>query len=386
MTVETFAILCALAYGLVIGSFANVCIYRLPRGESVVSPRSRCPSCGAAIAAHDNVPVVSWLLLGARCRTCKAPIPLRYPAIELLVGLLFAANVGLHGPGLAALAGCVLGAAAVILAVTDFEYRVLPDQVTLPVLALGLLLALARDLVQRPSSWLAGALSGAVAGAALGALLLLAVRWAYWRLRHVEGMGAGDVTMIAMAGAFVGPAGVLLVLFVASAAGALVGGAAEAARHAAWRLALRRVRSGAIRPRDLALRAGLLVGDDGTVLAASRRWLGLPGAAPEGSPLSSSGPVARPLLAAVRLARRRAARALGTDLPRVPVEEPDGLYFRMLAVHAQRVEGGLLVLVGRADIPFGVFLAVGSLLVHAFGRDLVGAVLAGASTRGGPLP
>ena len=134
------------ALGAILGSFANVCIHRLPKGESVVSPRSRCPACLTPIAARDNIPVLSWLLLRGRCRACRAPISPRYPLVEALVGAIFFAAAFLHGLGPVSLAGALLATAAVILAATDLEARVLPDEVTFGVLALGLVLAAWRDV------------------------------------------------------------------------------------------------------------------------------------------------------------------------------------------------------------------------------------------------
>ena len=119
------------ATGAIVGSFANVCIHRLPRGASVVQPGSRCPACGAPIAFYDNVPVVSWLVLGGRCRRCRAPISARYPLVETLVALLFLAAGFLYGPTLVAASAALLAGACVILAATDLEARTLPDEVTL---------------------------------------------------------------------------------------------------------------------------------------------------------------------------------------------------------------------------------------------------------------
>ena len=386
MAPEAVYVVFALGFGLLTGSFANVCIHRLPLGESVVTPRSRCPGCRTPIAARDNVPVLSWLLLRARCRTCGAPISARYPAIELLVGALFAATVALHGPGLPAVAGCVLSGAAVVLSMTDLEHRILPDEITLGALVLGVGLALARDVAAPPPRWTASVLAESAAGAAFGAAILLAVRWAYQRLQGIEGMGEGDVTTIAMAGAFVGPAGVLLLLFLASAAGALVGGGTGLVRRLRWTLARRRVRADAASAGREAASAGLLVAPDGSVAQASERWLEIPGAAPPGQPVGSSGPVARPVAAFVRLARRRARAGLPTEVGRVPVEETEGTFFRMLALRAEPTPAGLLVLVGRADIPFGVFLAASSVAVHAVGRRLLGLLFGGDAPLGPLLP
>ena len=137
------------ATGAIVGSFANVCIHRLPRGDSVVHPGSHCPACGAPIAFYDNVPVVSWLVLRGRCRRCGAPIDTRYPAVEMLVALLFLAAGLLYGPTLVAASAALLGAGCVILAATDLEARTLPDEVTFGTLGCGLLLAALRDRAAR---------------------------------------------------------------------------------------------------------------------------------------------------------------------------------------------------------------------------------------------
>ncbi len=133
------------ATGAIVGSFANVCIHRLPRGASVVHPGSHCPACGAPIAFYDNVPVVSWLVLRGRCRRCGAPIDIRYPVVEMLVALLFLAAGLLYGPTLVAASAALLSAACVILAATDLEARTLPDEVTFSTLGCGVLLAALRD-------------------------------------------------------------------------------------------------------------------------------------------------------------------------------------------------------------------------------------------------
>jgi leader peptidase (prepilin peptidase)/N-methyltransferase len=128
----------ALLLGLVVGSFANVCIHRLPRRESVVSPPSRCPSCGSLIRARDNVPLVSWLLLHGRCRACRAPISPRYPAVEAANGLLWLALAALRGPGAQTFVTMALVTALLVLSFIDFDHQLLPDVVTLPGIVAGL--------------------------------------------------------------------------------------------------------------------------------------------------------------------------------------------------------------------------------------------------------
>jgi leader peptidase (prepilin peptidase)/N-methyltransferase len=378
------------ALGAIVGSFANVCIHRLPRGESVVTPRSRCPGCGTPIAARDNVPVLSWLLLRGRCRSCRTPISPRYPLVEALVGTLFVVAALHHGLGPAAAAGALLGTAAVILAATDLEARVLPDEVTLGVLVLGLLLSAWRDLpavrAEGPGAF-SGHLLPALAGAAFGAALVWGVGAAYRLVRGAEGMGLGDVKMIAMIGAFVGPVGVLLTLFVASAVGTVVAGLPALLRTVAWRAAFASARLSAARAREEATRRGLLVGNDGRILDTGPRWKEIPGAPPEGARLSPTGPVARPAAAFARLALRRATAGKPTSFGRLAVEDGTGDFFRVLAARGEAVPGGVLVLLSRVDVPFGVFLATASVVVLEWGGAAIDLLLAGLSVPGrGLLP
>ncbi len=350
---EVAADLFVAALGAVVGSFSNVCIHRLPRGESVVSPPSHCPSCGASVRPYDNVPILAWLWLSGRCRDCRVPIPVRYPLVEAGVAALFLASRWLFGFTLAAAAGAVLATAAVILAATDLEHRVLPDEVTLGGAALGLSLAALRGFQPFLES---------VLGAAAGAGVLFLIRIAYRAVRGAEGMGLGDVKMAAMVGAFSGGAGVLLTFLFASAAGALFGLLSTLVREADWAMA-RRLRG--IRG------SGLVVGADGKVRYASARWLAIPSAAPVGANPRNSGPAARPVVALLRLARIRRGRGLETtSCGRLVLEE--GEFFRVLAVRVEPSgDGESLVLLWRVDIPFGVFLAAGSLLAFALGRPLL---------------
>jgi leader peptidase (prepilin peptidase)/N-methyltransferase len=200
--------------GLIVGSYLNVVVHRLPHQQSTVLPRSRCPKCGAAIRALDNLPVVSWLLLGGRCRDCRAPISARYPLIELLTGLFFAGAVARFGVTASAAGAALFCAALVALAAIDIEHFLLPDKITLPGLAVALAL-------QPLLAW--GSLSGALQGALLGAGVLLVMAGLWELLRGVEGMGLGDVKMLAMIGAFLGVHGVVVTLVFASLAGSVVG-------------------------------------------------------------------------------------------------------------------------------------------------------------------
>ncbi len=200
---EAVPLVFAAAAGAIAGSFANVCIHRLPRGESVVHPPSRCPKCGTRVAWYDNVPVLSWFVLRGRCRACRAPISPRYPLVEAAGAGIFAGAVLLWGPTAVAAGGALLALASLILVATDLETRTLPDEVTLGTLVLGLVVAAVRDRAAAGTGvpLLAGHghLVEAVLGAAVGAAFLELVRRAYLALRGQEGMGGGDVKMLAMA-------------------------------------------------------------------------------------------------------------------------------------------------------------------------------------------
>lgn len=207
-------VLLVFAFGLLIGSFLNVCIARLPEGESVVAPASRCPSCRQPIAWFDNVPVVSYLVLGGRCRRCKAAIGARYPLVELSTAGLFALQAWwLPADPLLLAHHLLLTALLVVLFGTDYDVQRLPDVITLP----GILAGLVLSLFTGPGP--GAALAGAVAGGAV----LMAVRWGWKRMTGVDGMGLGDVKMLAMIGAFLGWRQVGVVLFLASLTGAVFG-------------------------------------------------------------------------------------------------------------------------------------------------------------------
>ncbi len=226
------------ALGLAFGSFLNVCIYRLPLGKSVVTPRSACPHCGKAIPLYHNLPVLSWLVLCGKCRECKEPISPRYLVVELLTGLLFLGCYAHFGLSLAMLKCIVLGYLLLGLIFTDAETKLLPDALTLPGLALGIVFSLlvpVNDLATRimpglvslpvsgEVSWRLWSLADSVLGAAIGASFLYGAAAAYLRWRGVEGMGFGDVKLMAMIGAFLGTKLTVLTIFAASLAGSLFG-------------------------------------------------------------------------------------------------------------------------------------------------------------------
>jgi leader peptidase (prepilin peptidase)/N-methyltransferase len=218
-------------FGALLGSFLNVCVYRLPRNESVIHPRSRCPGCGAPIAWYDNVPVLSWLALRARCRRCRTPISVQYPLVETAVALIWAGSVAWQGLSPDALCDAFFVTLLLGIALTDAQYYVIPDIFSLGGAAVGLAVALTPGGL----IWWLG-----FAGAALGYGLLWIVRWAGDFALHrgwiggeelgsvlEEGetptsMGEGDLRMMAMVGAWLGPVGVVLTLFLGALAGSLV--------------------------------------------------------------------------------------------------------------------------------------------------------------------
>jgi leader peptidase (prepilin peptidase)/N-methyltransferase len=205
----------ALVAGLVVGSFANVCIHRLPRGESVVTPRSRCPACGASIGALDNIPVLSYLVLLGRCRRCRARISPRYPAVEAANGLLYLALAARLGQEPHTFVLMAFVTAVLVLGLIDLEHQLLPDVITLPGTAVGVAASFLPDSPITPL--------GSVLAAALGFAALASVNLAYRAARGTDGFGGGDPKMVAMIGAFLGWRGALLTLFVASVLGSLVG-------------------------------------------------------------------------------------------------------------------------------------------------------------------
>ncbi|HXY23537.1 MAG TPA: prepilin peptidase [Candidatus Acidoferrum sp.] len=222
-------------FGIVIGSFLNVCITRIPEEISIISPGSRCPKCGTPIKAYDNVPVFAWLWLRGKCRACGAPISAMYPLVELATGLLFVAAFLEYGLTQATVKWLFFTCLILVLTITDLRVRILPDLVTWPGFAGGLLFSLIvpprngfaailgwRVLHQRLDGKAAGLLDGAL-GAAFGSSLLWGLAVAYRVVRKREGMGMGDVKMMAMVGAFVGLRGTFLTILLGSLLGSVIG-------------------------------------------------------------------------------------------------------------------------------------------------------------------
>ena len=209
-----FGVVIAALVGLLIGSFLNVVAHRLPRDLSLVSPPSHCPSCGARVLAHDNIPVFSWIVLRGRCRSCKARISIRYPAIELANGILWVLAYWRAPSWGDFVSGALLCSASLALLAIDAEFQILPDLITLPGIGIGLGLSFV-SVLRTPA--------GAALGAAIGAGALWLLAFSYEKIAKQEGMGLGDVKMLGMIGAFLGPAGVLVTVLLASLSGSVVG-------------------------------------------------------------------------------------------------------------------------------------------------------------------
>lgn len=199
--------------GAIIGSFANVCILRIPAGDSVVSPRSRCPHCKGTIAAYDNIPLLSWIWLRGRCRHCHAPISFRYFVVELVTALAAVILYEHTGPSFEWVVLFGFVTSLIIVTVIDLDHRIIPDVISLPGIAAGLTLSLRGE---------PGLLSSGI-GVLLGSGLLLGVAWGYALVTGREGMGGGDVKLLGMIGGFLGWPAVPFTLLVSSLAGSITG-------------------------------------------------------------------------------------------------------------------------------------------------------------------
>jgi len=218
---ELFWSVVSFVLGAVIGSFLNVCIWRIPDGKSIVAPASHCPKCGNPVRFYDNIPLVSWIVLRGRCRDCGEPISPRYPLVELLTALLSLAVAWLYGPSLQYLAAFLFAAALVVITFIDLDHQIIPDVISLPGIPVFFLLAW---LVMGVPFW--ESLFGILIGG--GFLYLIAV--GYELLTKREGMGGGDIKLLAMIGAFLGWKSLFFVVFMSSILGALVGVALIASR------------------------------------------------------------------------------------------------------------------------------------------------------------
>jgi leader peptidase (prepilin peptidase)/N-methyltransferase len=235
MAPPTLIAIIVFLFGLIIGSFLNVCILRIPGGKSIVLPASACPKCGAPIRPYDNIPVLSWLMLRGKCRACKTPISPMYPIVELLTGLLFLACFYAFGLTPEALKWAAFAAIMVVLVFTDLRERILPDVVNFTGFGIGLAFSFVTKPIDGTALWIANhmfdfpppapvlSFVDAILGAAVGSGLLWIVSEGYFRLRGREGMGFGDVKMMLMAGAFLGVKRVLLTIFVGAVLGSVLG-------------------------------------------------------------------------------------------------------------------------------------------------------------------
>ncbi|SLM46910.1 Type 4 prepilin-like proteins leader peptide-processing enzyme [Nitrospira japonica] len=200
--------------GCLVGSFLNVCIFRLPRGESIVWPGSHCPACGTPIRSYDNIPVLSYLYLGGRCRACHGEIPPRYPLVEAANAIGYVGILWFFGPGWPAVLYGILFSALLVVVGTDLSHQIIPDAITLPGVVVGLLGA----VTVLPVGWV-----NALLGIIIGGGILWVLAWISPYLFGKEGMGGGDIKLLAMIGAFLGWKPALLTIMIGSLTGSLIG-------------------------------------------------------------------------------------------------------------------------------------------------------------------
>jgi len=201
------------AFGAIVGSFLNVVIYRVPLGKSIVWPASACTKCGRELLWYENVPVASWLVLRGRCRTCATPISFQYPLIEAITAAMFGLAWWYYGPGVLLASRLLFGCALIVLFAIDLEHHLLPNVITLP----GIVVGFALSFFTEPG-WIASLI-----GLLVGGGVLYAIAEGYYRIRHEEGLGMGDVKMLSMIGAFLGWRLTLLTLMLASVSGTIIG-------------------------------------------------------------------------------------------------------------------------------------------------------------------
>jgi leader peptidase (prepilin peptidase)/N-methyltransferase len=223
-----FPLAIAAVFGAIVGSFLNVCIYRLPRGGSIVSPASTCPKCGSALAWFDNVPIFGYLALRGRCRNCGEQISWQYLLVELATAAMFALGWWYYGPGWLLVSRLVFGCALIVLFAIDLEHHLLPNVITLP----GIVVGFAFSFFTEPG-WMAS-----IIGLLFGGGALWGVAEAYYLLRHEEGLGMGDVKMLSMIGAFLGWKLTVVTLLLASLSGSVIGLALIASGRGTMKYAL----------------------------------------------------------------------------------------------------------------------------------------------------
>jgi leader peptidase (prepilin peptidase) / N-methyltransferase len=214
MNLTVLYILGAFVFGLVIGSFLNVCIVRLPEHRSIVHPPSSCPRCGTRIAWYDNIPVISFFILGRKCRSCSLPISWRYPFVEFLSAVLAALLVWRYGPSARFAIYYALVAALIVITFIDIDHQIIPNEISLPGIVIGFL----SSFINPDIGWVSSGIGIIVGGGCL--LLVIGI---YYLVTKREGMGGGDVKLLAMIGAFLGIGGVFVTVLVGSIIGSIVG-------------------------------------------------------------------------------------------------------------------------------------------------------------------
>lgn len=201
-------------FGAIVGSFLNVCIYRIPSEKSIVSPPSHCPSCGERVRPYDNIPLLSWLLLGGKCRFCRARISVRYPLVELLTALLTLFLFREYGFSADFAALFLFSAALVVITFIDLDHQIIPDIISLPGIPLGFAFSFFLPQV----GW-----KNSLIGILVGGGSLLVVAYAYELITKKEGMGGGDIKLLAMMGAFLGWKSIPFIIFISSLLGSVIG-------------------------------------------------------------------------------------------------------------------------------------------------------------------
>jgi leader peptidase (prepilin peptidase)/N-methyltransferase len=233
-TLDTLLYIVSFVVGAIVGSFLNVCVYRLPAGLSVVSPGSRCPKCETPIAWYDNIPMVSWLLLGAKCRNCKTPISWQYPLVEGITAVLFLAVYWQHGLSVATPIYMLLAASMVLVTFVDLTDWTIPNEVTFPGIPIGIVCSLVAMFYPDSGLFVLGAfvpIFNSLLGVLVGGGVLYALDKITLAVLKKRGMGFGDVKLLAMLGAFFGYPGVVLIIMIASLIGSIVGIAMVAAQR-----------------------------------------------------------------------------------------------------------------------------------------------------------
>jgi leader peptidase (prepilin peptidase)/N-methyltransferase len=228
----------AFTFGALVGSFLNVCILRIPNNDSIVSPPSHCPKCKAAIPFYDNVPLLSYLILHGQCRSCSVRISPRYFVVELLTALLALALYDRFGFGFSFFVSFVFVGALIVISFIDLDVRIVPDVISLPGIVVGLALSVAGYFLISGESAVVPSPVSSLLGILAGGGFLLATAWIYEKITGVEGMGGGDIKLLAMIGAFLGWPSIPITLFFASLVGSVVGIACMVATGAGRRLAL----------------------------------------------------------------------------------------------------------------------------------------------------